>query len=264
MVFNGVIEQHNALRCGQREREMSNQALAVLNSTAMSMTSREIAELTGKEHGHVLRDIRAMVVELAGDPDLDHLVESKDNRGYTVEIALPKSLTLTVVTGYNAVMRKRVMDRWQELEAAAAKPAPVVVADLAQALSDPAQLRTALLAYTEKVMALETKVKEQAPAVEFVGRYVESTGSKGFRQVCKLLAANESDFREFLLDKKIMYRLGGEWMPYADHLDAGRFEVKAGTSEVSNHAFNQAKFTAKGVNWVAGEWAKYRLLQQAA
>jgi phage antirepressor YoqD-like protein len=45
----------------------------------------------------------------------------------------------------------------------------------------------------------------------------------------------------------------------AAHIDAGRFVVKAGTSQGSGHAFNQPKFTPKGVTWIAGEWAKHCL-----
>ncbi|MBP3933471.1 MAG: phage antirepressor KilAC domain-containing protein, partial [Pseudomonas sp.] len=94
-----------------------------------------------------------------------------------------------------------------------------------------------------------------APKVEFVDKYVEATGLKGFRQVAKLLGAKENDFREFLCDNKIFYRLGNEWVPYANHIDAGRFEVKTGASD-TGHAFNQAKFTPKGVAYVAGLWNK--------
>lgn len=100
-----------------------------------------------------------------------------------------------------------------------------------------------------------------APKAEFVDKYVESTGLKGFRQTAKLLGANEARFREFLLDKKIMYRMGGEWQAYSGHIDAGRFDVKTGTSD-SGHAFNQTKFTPKGVTWVAGLWAQYKLEAQ--
>lgn len=94
-----------------------------------------------------------------------------------------------------------------------------------------------------------------APKVEFVDKYVEATGLKGFRQVAKLLSAKENDFREFLCDNKILYRLGAEWVPYANHIDAGRFEVKTGASD-TGHAFNQAKFTPKGIAYVAGLWNK--------
>ena len=97
-----------------------------------------------------------------------------------------------------------------------------------------------------------------APKVEFVDHYVTAeSGSKGFRQVAKLLCANESALRKFLTEEKIMYRLGGEWMPYQNHIDAGRFEVKTGVA--GEHSFNQAKFTAKGVNWIAGLWGQHVL-----
>ena len=59
-----------------------------------------------------------------------------------------------------------------------------------------------------------------------------------------------------------MYRLGGEWHAYQNHIDAGRFDVKTGSSD-SGHAFNQTKFTPKGVNWIAGLWAQYNLQEVA-
>lgn len=101
-----------------------------------------------------------------------------------------------------------------------------------------------------------------APKVEFVDKYVKAdTGSKGFRQVCKLLGAKENEFRAFLKDSCVMYRLGGEWVARASHIDAGRFETKAGVAEHENgaHAFNSTLFTAKGVAWIAGEWAKHQV-----
>ncbi|EEX2865598.1 hypothetical protein EMO44_12130 [Escherichia coli] len=46
---------------------MSQQAVSIINlDQLVSMTSVEIAELTGKRHDHVLRDIRNMVEELNG------------------------------------------------------------------------------------------------------------------------------------------------------------------------------------------------------
>jgi phage antirepressor YoqD-like protein len=110
----------------------------------------------------------------------------------------------------------------------------------------------------EQIERQQAALAAAAPAVEFVERYVDSTGSKGFRQVCKLLKVKEPEFRAFLHDKNIMYKLGGEWMPFSQHTDAGRFEVKAGTAQ-NEHAFNSARFTPKGISWVAGEYAKYKL-----
>lgn len=82
-----------------------------------TMTSREIAELTGKELAHIHRDIRAMLDELKkDDPKLDHPQEDKDSRGYTVCFHLDRDLTETLLTGYSAVLRRKVIARWHELE----------------------------------------------------------------------------------------------------------------------------------------------------
>lgn len=116
----------------------------------------------------------------------------------------------------------------------------------------------------EMIELQQAQITAAAPKVEFVDRYVDSTGSKGFREVCKLLGAKENAFREFLAEKKIMYRLHGALTPYADHLDAGRFEVKAGTSEANGHAYNTARFTPKGIAWIAGLWAAHQLQKEAA
>lgn len=105
----------------------------------------------------------------------------------------------------------------------------------------------------------QAQIAAAAPAVEFVGRYVQSEGLKGFREVCKLLKANETDFRIFLMDQKVMYRLAGKLTAYQPHIDAGRFAIKAGISRTNEHAYNDCRFTPKGVEWIAGEWAKYRL-----
>lgn len=122
----------------------------------------------------------------------------------------------------------------------------------------PEALRLAADLAEQKAQA-EAALADAAPKVEFVNRYVQAPGSMGFRQVAKLLRAKEPELRSFLLDSKIMYRLGGSLAPYSAHMDAGRFEVKTGESGANGHAFAQPKFTAKGVNWIAGLWAQHQL-----
>ena len=96
------------------------------------------------------------------------------------------------------------------------------------------------------------------PAIAFVDKYVEGSGLKGFREVCKLLKANESQFRDFLISGKIFYRLGGTLTAHQNHIDAGRFDVRTGIAD-SEHMYTTTKFTPKGINWIAGEWAKHQL-----
>lgn len=151
-------------------------------------------------------------------------------------------------------VRRSVLKKLKGLEG------PRVIATLPD-FSNPAAAARAWAEQFELQQQANQALAIAAPKVEFVDKYVESTGLKGFRQTVKLLGANEARFREFLLDKKIMYRMGGEWQAHAQHINAGRFDVKTGTSD-SGHAFNQTKFTPKGVTWVAGLWAQYKLEAQ--
>lgn len=225
-------------------------------SVARTMSSREIAELTDKAHKNVLADIRAMFADLEID-SAEYSAQYQDSTGRWLPcFNLDRELTDTLLTGYSAKMRRAVIHRWHELEGQGGR----VIATLPD-FSSPAAAARAWAEQFELQQAANQALAIAAPKVEFVDKYVDSTGLKGFRQTAKLLGANEARFREFLLDKRIMYRMGGEWQAYQPHIDAGRFDVKTGTSE-GGHAFNQTKFTPKGVTWVAGLWAQYKLEAQ--
>jgi len=81
-----------------------------------TMSSREIAELTQKEHGHVKRDIETMFKELEIDVStFGHIYKDSMNRDQT-EYLLDKENTLILVSGYNVKIRQAIIKRWQELE----------------------------------------------------------------------------------------------------------------------------------------------------
>jgi Rha family phage regulatory protein len=81
-----------------------------------TMTSKEIAELTGKNHSDVLRDIRNLQDQI-GTESIFALSEYKDSTGRTLPMfELDKKQTLLLVSGYNALLRLKIINRWEELE----------------------------------------------------------------------------------------------------------------------------------------------------
>lgn len=212
-----------------------------------AMTSLEIAGLCEKRHDHVCRDIKVMLEQLnIQSPQIWGDYRDDMGRAYPC-FHLPKDLCLTLVSGYNVVLRKRIIDRWLELEQ---QNQPKVPQSFSEALRLAAELE-------EQKQMLTDQLAIAAPKAEFVDRYVVATGSMTFRQVAKLLNAKEPEFRLFLLDNHIMYRLNGTLTPYQQHIEAERFEMKTGTTNASNYAFSQARFTAKGVKWIGGQWAEH-------
>lgn len=92
---------------------------------ARTMSTREIAELTDKEHKHVLRDVRVMLDQLEyKGPGLVHFWTDPQSKRDYHEYLLPEDLTLTLVSGYSVQMRHRIVKRWQELEQASSPVAP--------------------------------------------------------------------------------------------------------------------------------------------
>lgn len=94
----------------------------VTQNQPLTMSSREIAKLTKKQHAHVKRDIENMCAEI-NHPNLDS--STYEHRGNVyVEYLLDKNLTLCLVSGYNAKLRIAIINRWQELEEATQKQVP--------------------------------------------------------------------------------------------------------------------------------------------
>jgi len=98
----------------------SSSTLPAQANIVSTMSSREIAELTGKRHDHVIRDIEKML----DDVSLDHpnfggvYVDAKGEQRKCYN--LPKNLTLNLIAGYRAAIRLKIIDRWLEMEKAKA------------------------------------------------------------------------------------------------------------------------------------------------
>jgi phage antirepressor YoqD-like protein len=160
----------------------------------------------------------------------------------------PKREACLMAMSYSYDLQAKVFDRMTELEQQQGPKLPKTFSEALRLAAEQA----------EQIEAQALQIERQKPAVEFVNRYaVADSGSKGFRETCKLLKADEHKFKAWLMSKKIMYRLSGKLTAHQNHIDAGRFEVMAG--EANGHAFNSCKFTPKGVVWIAGEWAKHCL-----
>jgi phage antirepressor YoqD-like protein len=230
-------------------------SLIISTSSQKTMTSREIADLVESRHDHVKTSIERLVAGgLISQPATRDVKNS--NNQTVLEYVICQRDTYVIVAQLSPAFTARLVDRWQELEAQAVAPA----------FNVPTSLSSALRLAAEQAETIETQaIQLQAakPAIEFVEKFVDSTGTKGFRQVCKLLNANEAKFRAFLSARQIMYQLGGDWVPYAHHIESGRMVVKAGAAD-SGHAFNSARFTTKGIEWVAGEFAKFNLHEVVA
>ena len=102
---------------------MTNSISLLATSSEMTMSSLEIAKLTGKEHRNVLADIRNMLNELEIPTAEFSAVYKADNKQTYECFNLPKRECMILVSGYSIKLRAAIIDRWQELEDAQRVPA---------------------------------------------------------------------------------------------------------------------------------------------
>lgn len=123
----------------------------VLNTE--TMTSLQIAEVTGKRHDAILRDIRNL---LGQGVDAHNFVESiyKDaNQRDRPCYELTKKGSLILASGYNAKLREKIINRWEELEQRG-RPKPMTQTEILL------QSVQALVEQERKMNQLEAKVEE--------------------------------------------------------------------------------------------------------
>lgn len=216
----------------------------LMSQDSLTMSTREIANLLGKQHSN----IKVSAERLAKNGTIALQGSKFEHNGIIYEeYLLDKRSSLILVAQNCPEFTAAIVDRWQELEAGHAPKIPQTYAEALRLAADQAV----------ELEKKEAQLAIAAPKAEFVDRYVESTGLSGFRQVAKMLRAKEPELRAFLVESKILYKLGGGWTAYQNHIDAGRFAAVTGTA--NDHAYHDIKFTAKGVEWIASMWAVHQI-----
>ncbi|WP_168378373.1 phage antirepressor KilAC domain-containing protein [Acinetobacter cumulans] len=233
------------------------------NKNQVTMSSPEIVdfinEYRAKNESNPVQlrhdSFMAKVPKVLGENQSPKFIgDYKDAKGRTYPCYhFPKREACLMAMSYSYELQAQVFDRMTAMEQhIAAQNLP------SYAIEDPIERAKKWIEEEKQKQAAIQQLEIQAPKVAFVDKYVAGNGNKTFRQVAKLLQIKEYKFREFLESNRIMYKLNGEWTAYQNHVDAKRFHVKTGVSD-SGHAFNHALFTPKGIEWIAGELAKFNL-----
>ena len=185
------------------ETALNNTGLTGLSNTSdvKTMSSLEIAELTGKQHKHVLTDIRNMLNSLNIDSAV-FTAQYKDSTGRSlVMFNLPKDETLCLVSGYNVHMRMAIIKRWQELEEAN-KNKGIFMPNF----SDPVEAAIAWANEKRLSQMLEQKIEEQKPKVEYVEKYVERNNTKDITATAKEIGISGRKLGEWLRKKGYAFK----------------------------------------------------------
>jgi phage antirepressor YoqD-like protein len=207
------------------------------------MSSRQIAELTGKEHRNVARDIRAMCDGLGVDAlSFEHIFFDSMNRQQT-EYLLDEELTLCLTSGYDVKQRMAIIRHWKQMRDAPQFKIPQTLPEalrLAADLSDQVQLQQQQLAIA-------------SPKAEALDRIATADGLLCITSAAKHLQVRPKDLFAFLQERQWIYRRaggGGGFLGYQPRIQQGLLEHKVtvvSRSDGSEKVTEQVLVTGKGM-----------------
>lgn len=241
--------------------------ISVLNKSQLTMSSREIAELTNKRHDHICRDIRAILVALLGGQDADYI--RNPNLGYLTnqhvscnqydfnnpnawEYHISRRYTEILITGYDIKRRTAVIDRLYELEEANKQPQVRIPTNKELALMViKAEEENERLSIENKTLG--SQVEEMKPTVAAFDRIATKTeGSMCVTDTAKHLQVQPKKFFQELHSMGWIYKRTGShhWLGYQDKVKQGLLEHKITTvsrSDGSEKIVEQVLVTPKGL-----------------
>ena len=213
------------------------------NSSVLTMSSREIADLVESRHDSVKRTIERL--QDKGLIQLTPMVEVKNHLGQVVtEYQLIKRDSYVVVAQLSPEFTARLVDRWQELENQQMPQIPQTLSEALRLAADQA----------EQIERQNLLLEQQRPKVEFVQRYVEVGTTKSLRETAKILKVPERAMIDCLVDDGLLFRQSGNLLPYQKYHAKGLFDVKTGTTE-HGHNYTQTRVTSKGIEYIASRYA---------
>lgn len=226
-----------------------------------TMTSLQIAEVTGRRHSNVLRDINNMLQQLDCQAKLNfELSKYEDTTGRK----LPKyNLTykgvLCLASGYDANLRMKIINRWEELENEKRSNGFEIPQTFSQALQLAADQAKQIEEQQRQIEEQQKTIEIQAPLVNLGDAVMQYDNDISIAEMAKILNQNGFDtgdrrFRATLKRDGLMTRDG---LPSqkARNMDVlsiikEKYETKYGTTGV----YTKTVVTPKGQEYFVNRY----------
>ena len=213
------------------------------------MTSLEIAEVTGKRHDAVLRDIRNLLKQgVAAHNFVETSYTDKSNRQSPC-YELTKKGCLILASGYDALLREKIINRWEELEKEKRNGGFIVPQSFSEALMlaakqqiqiedmqrniearkaeeqrlliENAQKDETINEQGEQIIKLSNDIVKMQPKVDYCDKILSSTSLVTTTQIAQDYGYSAVAFNKILAELRIQHKVNKQWILYAPYLACG-------------------------------------------
>ena len=204
------------------------------------MTSREIADLVGKQHSNI--KISADRLSEKGVIGTLAVQEFTHNGNKYTEYLLNKRDSLILVAQNCPEFTARIVDRWQELESKSSFQIPTTLSAALRLAADQA----------DTIEAQQAKLAITTPKAEALDRITLSDGSMCLTNAAKVLGMPPKKFIDWMQQHEWIYRRAGssKHIGYQNRVQAGYLDHKVTTfsrPDGTEKTVEQVLVTTKGL-----------------
>ena len=209
------------------------------------ITHLQIAELVNSRPADVSRSIKKLASKGVIAFTASSLTRANARDGELLQ--LNERDSYVVVAQISPEFTAKLVDFWQSMVNEVAHNIPQTYSEALRFAADLA----------EEKAALEQKVIQDAPKVEFVENFVEFGQSKCFRDAAGILGVKQNYFTKMLIAHNIVYKKGSEYRAKSEY--AQYFELKTGSNTYTDKAtglpatkdYNQLRVNNSGLVYLA-------------
>lgn len=247
-----------------------------------TMSSLEIAELTGKAHSNVMRDIRNILEQLEDRRKFRFELSSRPQpmpNGGSKEAPcyiLTKKDCLLLASGYDANLRAKIIDRWEELEVAKRNGGFQVPQSFAEALMLAARQQMQIEEQQKQIEQKEETIELQqqeltqsAPKVSYYDNHLQSVNALTTTQIAKEIGMSAEKLNNKLKELGIQFKQSGQWLLKSPYDKWGMHETRTNifTSERGNtHTNTYTVWTQRGRRFIIAlyenDWSVKKAIKQ--
>ena len=190
----------------------------------VNITSNVIAELTGKRHDNVIRDIEEIVEQLKSDTSnmrSDIFQTTYENRGKNYKnYTLSQDGMMLLITGYSVTHRMKLIKYCRELENKVLIPSYQIDDPIARAKAWITEQED----HNNKIAMKDQIILECKTKVDYYDTILGSDGLLTITQIAKDYGLSGQALNKILNEEKIQYKQSGQWLLYDKHTRKGYTE----------------------------------------
>ena len=236
------------------------------------MTSLQIAEVTGKRHDAVLRDIRKLISDGVDRHNfVDGSYRDKNNQSRPMFELTPKGC-LILASGYDAVLREKIIDKLEEYQqkertTVTALPDFTNPAAAARAWAEQFELKQLEAKRADEaeaqVLSLTHEIETMQPKVSYYDNILANNSTVLITQIAQDYGMSAKALNKVLNAIGIQRKVNKQWVLYAPYLPLGYVQSKPVTITHHNGTTSikyNTEWTQKGRLFLYAELKKHNVL----